>query len=176
MLDVLTPLSDCRQESVEKMERRFLGVSYLYWMDLYNGILCCGFLCAHLISVSLFRLPRRGLPRPYRYIQANRLHPSYHAPYRLLGTCELSHLRELFSYFSFHRLIRQCFHNNNFSIEPGAHRTDPLNTPASSNNSGASVWMVARPCIRPALLYRERTWAAAGGRTGKASWMRRATP
>ena len=32
MLDVLTPLSDCRQESVEKMERRILGVSYLYWI------------------------------------------------------------------------------------------------------------------------------------------------
>ena len=46
------------------MERRISGVSYMYWMDFYNGILCCGFLCARLISVSLFRLPRRGLPRP----------------------------------------------------------------------------------------------------------------
>ena len=64
LLDVLTPLSDCRQESVEKVERRISGVSYMYWMDFYNGILCCGFLCAPLISVSLFRLPRRGLPRP----------------------------------------------------------------------------------------------------------------
>ena len=80
LLDVLISMSDCRQESVEKMERRILAVSYLYWMDLYNGILCCGFLCAHLISVSLFRLPRRGLPRPYRYIQANRL-PRLHGYY-----------------------------------------------------------------------------------------------
>ena len=32
VLDVLTPLSDYRQESVEKMERRILGVSYLYWI------------------------------------------------------------------------------------------------------------------------------------------------
>ena len=32
LLDVLTPLSDCRQESVEKMERRILGVSYMYWI------------------------------------------------------------------------------------------------------------------------------------------------
>ena len=39
---------------------------------LYNGFLCCGFLCARLISV-FFRLLHRGLPRPYRYIQANRL-------------------------------------------------------------------------------------------------------
>ena len=31
LLDVLTQLSDCRQESVEKMERRIWGVSYLYW-------------------------------------------------------------------------------------------------------------------------------------------------
>ena len=56
--------------------------------------------------------------------------PSYHATYKLLGTGGLSHLRVVFSYFSFHRLIRQCFHNNNhnFSTEPGAHRTDLLNT------------------------------------------------
>ena len=52
------------------------GVSYMCWMDFHNAILCCGFLCARLISVyyvsilclfclfSLFRLPRRGLPRP----------------------------------------------------------------------------------------------------------------
>jgi len=70
-------MSDCRQEPVEKMERRISGVSYMYWMDFYNEIFCCGFLCARLISVSfsgsLFRLPRRGLPRPYRCIQANRL-------------------------------------------------------------------------------------------------------
>ena len=69
VLDVLTSLSDCRQEPVEKMERRILGVSYMsYWMDFYNDIFCCEFLCVRLISVSfsvsLFRLPRRGLPRP----------------------------------------------------------------------------------------------------------------
>ena len=72
LLDVLTPLSDCRQESVEKMERRISGVSYMCWMDFHNGILCCWFLCARLIHsllsllprLSLFRLPRRGLPRP----------------------------------------------------------------------------------------------------------------
>ena len=82
LLDVLTPLSDCRQESVEKMERRIPGFSYMYWMDFYNESFCCGFLCARLISVyfsgPLFRLPRRGLPRrglprPHRCIQANRL-------------------------------------------------------------------------------------------------------
>ena len=32
LLDVLTPLSDCRQEYVEKMERRILGLSYSYWI------------------------------------------------------------------------------------------------------------------------------------------------
>ena len=51
-----------------------LGVSYMYWMDFHNGILCCGFLWPRLISVYLFRLPRptvsfsrlprQGLPRP----------------------------------------------------------------------------------------------------------------
>ena len=89
----LTPLSDCRQEPVEKMERRISGVSYVYWMDFYNEIFCCGFLCARLISVSFSgplsgyhaegyhapplsfpaTIPRRGRPRPYRCIQANRL-------------------------------------------------------------------------------------------------------
>ena len=38
---------------------------FVYVLDLHNGISCCGFLCARLIPpVSLFRLPRRGLPRP----------------------------------------------------------------------------------------------------------------
>ena len=56
LLDVLTSLSDCRQESVEKMGRRISGVSYMCWMDFYNGILCCGFLCARLISVYFVSL------------------------------------------------------------------------------------------------------------------------
>ena len=41
------------------------------WMDFHNTFLCCGFLCARLISlyfVSILclssRLPHRGLPRP----------------------------------------------------------------------------------------------------------------
>ena len=51
---------------------------FVFVLDLYNGILCCCFLCARLISVSfpattprattphrsLSRLPRRGLTRP----------------------------------------------------------------------------------------------------------------
>ena len=32
-LDVLTPLSDCRQRTVEKMERKILGVSYMCWIS-----------------------------------------------------------------------------------------------------------------------------------------------
>ena len=39
---------------------------------LYNGTLCCGFLCARLISAS-FPATTPRLPRPYRYIEANRL-------------------------------------------------------------------------------------------------------
>ena len=64
VLDVLTPMSDCRKEPVEKMERRISGVWYMCWMDFHNRILCCGFLCARLISVyfvcllsSLFSFP-----------------------------------------------------------------------------------------------------------------------
>ena len=49
-LDVLTPLSGSRQESVEMMERRISGGSYMCWTDFHNAILCCGFLCTLLIS------------------------------------------------------------------------------------------------------------------------------
>ena len=49
VLDVLTPLSNCKQ--VEKIDRRILGVSYMCGMDFHNGILCCGFLCARIISL-----------------------------------------------------------------------------------------------------------------------------
>ena len=105
VLDVLTPLSDCRQESVEKMERRISGVSYMCWMDFHNGILCCGFLCARLISfsfVSIFSclpfsgyhakgyhvpsilhgLSRPELSRVYHHCTATTpvyMYPGYHA-------------------------------------------------------------------------------------------------
>ena len=64
VLDVLTPLSDCRQEPVEKMERRYrIGIG---WIST-TRFSVVGFY-VRLISVSfsgsLFRLPRRGLPRP----------------------------------------------------------------------------------------------------------------
>jgi len=42
-LDVLTPLSGSRQESVEMMERRISGVSYMCWMDFHNAICVVGF-------------------------------------------------------------------------------------------------------------------------------------
>ena len=42
LLDVLTPLSDCRQESVGRMERICLGVSYLYLICV-TGFCVVGF-------------------------------------------------------------------------------------------------------------------------------------
>ena len=39
------------------------------------------------------------------------------------GIGGLSHLRVVFSYFSFHRLIRQCFHNNNNTFPPSLAHT-----------------------------------------------------
>ena len=93
---LLTPLSDCKQESVKKMDRRILGVSYMCVMDFHNGILCCGFLRARIISlhfstlflpppcvfsVSFLRLPRQGLPRPIYFARAITPSPlhGYHA-------------------------------------------------------------------------------------------------
>ena len=96
LLDVLTPLSNYKRKSVKKMDRRISGVSYMCGMDFHNGILCCGFSCARIISlyfsipllplscvysVSLLRLPRQGLPRPIyiaRAITPSPLH-GYHA-------------------------------------------------------------------------------------------------
>ena len=71
-MDVLTPLSDCRHETVEKiMERRIFG-GFVYVLDGFpQHVFVLRVLCARLISlyfVSIlclsFRLPRRGLPCP----------------------------------------------------------------------------------------------------------------
>ena len=144
LLDVLTPSSDCRQESVEKMERRILGVSY-FVLDLHNGILCCGFLCARLISVCLFSgYHAEGYhapPIPYDYHAEG-----YHARtdiFKLTGyhvcsvtTPELPRFIQVFTpagsfyIFFFSSADTSVLHNNNhnFSTETGAHRTDPHNT------------------------------------------------
>ena len=98
MLDVLIPLSDCKQESVENMDRRILGVSYMYVWDGFpqRDFVLWVFMCPNNItlffdsilastlcvfSVSLLRLPRQGLPRPIyiaRAITPSPLH-GYHA-------------------------------------------------------------------------------------------------
>ena len=49
--DVLTPLSDCKQEFVEKMDRRTLSVLYMCGMDFHNAILYCEFMYARIISL-----------------------------------------------------------------------------------------------------------------------------
>ena len=44
MLDVLTSLSDCRHETVERiMERRISGGLYMCWMGFHNAICVVGF-------------------------------------------------------------------------------------------------------------------------------------
>ena len=65
LLDVLTSLSDSRQETVEKiMERRISGVSYMCWTDFHNGNWGCGFLCTLLISFYFTaNTPRAITPR-----------------------------------------------------------------------------------------------------------------
>ena len=89
MLDVLTPLSDCRHETVEKiMERRISGVSYVCWMDFHNTFLCCGYFCARLISLYFVFIlclsfpattPRATTPHPYHHgLSRLCIHPGYH--------------------------------------------------------------------------------------------------
>ena len=137
-MDVLTSLSDSRQEAVENMERRISGVSYMCWIST-TRFCVVGFLCARLISflfcrMSIFRLPRRGLPR---YIYTSRattpllpLHSyhacvypcyhakGYHAPYlppRAITPVYTS------------RLPHQSYHASPYLV----HR---VNTPAISNS------------------------------------------
>ena len=45
-------IADKNLSKRDKMERRISGGSHMCWMDFHNGILCCGFLCAQLISFS----------------------------------------------------------------------------------------------------------------------------
>ena len=105
LLDVLTPLSDCRHETVERiMERRISGVSYMCWMNFHNAVLCRGPLYARLMSLlfrplflSLFCVlyfvsvfsgyhaegyhPRSLALRAITPVYTSRLpHQSYHAP------------------------------------------------------------------------------------------------
>ena len=69
------------------MERRISGVSYMCWMDFHNAILCCGFLCARLISaysVTIYiapaTTPRATTPHPYHHgLSRLCMHPGYHA-------------------------------------------------------------------------------------------------
>ena len=83
LLDVLTPLSDCRHETVERiMERRIFG-GFMYVLDEFPQLdfvlwaficpinvtsillLFCLYFVASILCLSSlsFRLPRRGLPR-----------------------------------------------------------------------------------------------------------------
>ena len=79
MLDVLTALSDCRHETVEKiMERRISGVSYMCWIDFHNGIWGCGLLCTLLISFYFTANTPRATT-PHLYITSNHAE-GYHAP------------------------------------------------------------------------------------------------
>ena len=145
-----------------------MGVSYLYGirssgttftayccfpgMSLQRAFVLRVFVCS--VNLSLFSgyhaegyHARTDTFKPTENHVCRVTTPSYHAPYkRLLGTGGLSHLRVVFSYFSFHRLNtsvlpqhqpqlstepgahRTDAHNTLFPTEPGAHRTDPLNT------------------------------------------------
>ena len=84
LLDVLTPLSDCRKNPSKRWNGEFRGfricvgwisttgfcVVGFYVPDYYQSILCL--FCVSLLSLflSLFRLPRRWLPRPIYTTQA----------------------------------------------------------------------------------------------------------
>ena len=128
LLDVLTPLlSDCRQESVERWNGEFWGfrifIGFVQW-DFVLWVFVCS------INFSLFSgYHAEGYhapPIPYGYHAEG-----YHArtdTFKLKGyhvcrvttpelprSIQTSGYRRVitpagsFSYFSFHRLIRQCF-------------------------------------------------------------------
>ena len=68
LLDVLTPLSDCRQESAERWNGDFGG--FVYVLDRFpqrTGFRVVGFYVPWAINFSVSfpgSLPQRGLPRP----------------------------------------------------------------------------------------------------------------
>ena len=65
LLDVLTPLSDCRQESVERWNGDFGGFVYVLDRFLQRDFGLWVFMCPINFSVSFSgSLPQRGLPRP----------------------------------------------------------------------------------------------------------------
>ena len=149
MLDVLTALSDCRHETVEKiMERRISGVSYMCWIDFHNGIWGCGFLCARLITLyfvsilSLFCLyfvslfpattPRAITSLPYHHgLSRLCIHPGYHTRAITLHHTRTSgyHTRHSSSYFvvlSFAGFYATC--TSPPTPPPGATRYNLLHT------------------------------------------------
>ena len=76
-------------KSVEKMERRISGVSYMCWMDFHNAILCCGFLCARLISV--YSVSILCLFCPFFFLFSGYHAKAYHAPSIPHGLSRLYH-------------------------------------------------------------------------------------
>ena len=128
LLDVLTPLSDCRHETVEKiMERRISGVSYTCWIYFRNGILGCGFLCARLISflfcrLSIFRLPRQGLPRPIYTTRATTPLPPLHS-YHVCVYIPATTPRATTPHPYHHGLSRLCIHPGYYTRAITLHHT-----------------------------------------------------
>ena len=85
--DVLTPLSDCKQEFVEKMDRRTLSVLYMCGMDFHNAILYyCEFMYARIISLFFCLNLVSTLCHFYGYHAKG-----YHAPSILQGLSRLHH-------------------------------------------------------------------------------------
>ena len=152
LLDVLTPLSDCRQESVGRMERICLGVSYLY-LICATGLCVVGFVCSVNFSLSFpATTPRTSTPR--RYTQGYHavtttallsrlcMHPGYHAIvyiYSQVITPKLSrsttHVHRLITpaidsslHFTFHRFLHHLFFSS--TPPPGCHTYQP--TPQDS--------------------------------------------
>ena len=151
-MDVLTSLSDCGHETVERIkERRISGVSYMCWMDFHNAILCCGFLCARLMTLyfvflscvcllSFSRLPRRGLPRPI--LTTTGYHACLYIP---VITPELSR-----STTHVHRVITPAISNSHFVVHLSPALSPPvllhLHHHRAPHVPTYSTLLVARTC------------------------------
>ena len=123
----------------------FGGFVYVLGRFLQRDFVLWVFMCLVNFSVSLFRLPRRGLPRPTALFSGYHAE-GYHARtdiFKLTGyhvcsvtTPELPRFIQVFTpagsfyIFFFSSADTSVLHNNNhnFSTETGAHRTDPHNT------------------------------------------------
>ena len=128
LLDVLTPLSDCRQESAERWNGDFGGFVYVLDGFPQRDFVLWVYMCSINFSLSFpATTPRATTPHPYHHgLPRLCIHPGYHAivlssilwlSHQSYHAQPHTHVHRVITpaivvrilYFSFHRLLRHLF-------------------------------------------------------------------